>query len=106
MYKGAVSPYIPPEITADGFYGEDGFGDLEWPTEPDISIIKTEPAPVVIGSLVTQNPGEIVVIGLGPTTNIALATKLYPSFAKDVKSVYLMGGNFKGSTKYFFIKTW
>lgn len=48
-----------------------------------------------MGRLVSENPDQIIVIGLAPCTNIALATKLYTNFAKDVKGVYLMGGNYK-----------
>lgn len=33
---------------------------------------------------------------LGPLTNIALAVNMCPNFVKNVKDIYIMGGNFRG----------
>ncbi|KHL02159.1 hypothetical protein LK10_13730 [Sinomonas humi] len=47
-----------------------------------------------LGRLVTCNPGQIVVVGIGPLTNIALAVETYPRFARDVAGIVVMGGAF------------
>lgn len=65
-----------------------------------MSILKSEIAAVALGKLITENPGNITIICLGPLTNIALAIKLFPTFMDDVKEIYLMGGNHLGIT-YF-----
>lgn len=43
---------------------------------------------------VNQNPGEIEVIAIGPLSNIATAIMQAPNFAKNVKHLWIMGGDF------------
>jgi purine nucleosidase len=44
---------------------------------------------------VGNNPGEIDVVAIGPLTNIAKAIELDPTFARNVKHLWVMGGEFK-----------
>lgn len=48
-----------------------------------------------------KHPKDISLICLGPLTNIALAIKTYPEIKENIKSVFIMGGNYKG----IFIRT-
>lgn len=80
----------------DEYHGLDGFGDLAWDKPPNLSMVKMEPAAYFLGKLITKNPGKIAVIGTAPSTNIAMAAKMYPSFMTDVKSLHVMGGNYVG----------
>ena len=43
---------------------------------------------------VSKNPGEIDVVAIGPLTNIARVIESDPSFAKNVKHLWIMGGEF------------
>ncbi len=43
-------------------------------------------------SIVDMNKGKVVLITLGPLTNIAKAIKRSPSIMKGVKEIYMMGG--------------
>jgi len=43
-------------------------------------------------STVMQNPGQVTILGIGPLTNIAMAMRLEPGFAKNVKQLVIMGG--------------
>lgn len=43
-----------------------------------------------------QRPHQISLVCLGPLTNIALALKTYPEIKKNIRDVFIMGGNFKG----------
>jgi purine nucleosidase len=43
---------------------------------------------------VNQNPGQIEVIAIGPLSNIATAIMQAPNFAKNVKHLWIMGGDF------------
>jgi inosine-uridine nucleoside N-ribohydrolase len=45
-----------------------------------------------IVSTVMQNPGQITILALGPLTNLAMAMRLEPAFAKNVKQLVIMGG--------------
>jgi len=44
---------------------------------------------------VAKNPGEIEVVAIGPLTNIAKAIELDPTFARNVKHLWVMGGEFE-----------
>lgn len=44
---------------------------------------------------VKKYPGEITIIAVGPLTNIALAIKKDPDFAKNVKEIIFMGATFE-----------
>jgi len=41
--------------------------------------------------------GAVTLLCLGPLTNIALAIKMDPSFCKNVKEIFIMGGNMEGN---------
>lgn len=41
---------------------------------------------------VNANPGEITIIAIGPLTNVAMAIRSDPTFAKNVKKIAIMGG--------------
>lgn len=71
-------------------------GDLEYETEPNLSIIKKEPAIVAIHDIVTKNPKEITLVCLGPLTNAALAVKVYHDLGSNIKDMLIMGGNYLG----------
>jgi purine nucleosidase len=44
---------------------------------------------------VANNPGEIDVVAIGPLTNIAKAIELDQTFARNVKHLWVMGGEFE-----------
>ncbi|GAA3212323.1 nucleoside hydrolase [Nonomuraea helvata] len=45
---------------------------------------------------VTRAPGQVDVVAVGPLTNIANAVTASPSFARDVRHLWIMGGRFDG----------
>lgn len=73
--------------------------DFDYDTEPDLSIIKSEPSPLALYKIVKRYPGEVDLICLAPLTNIAIATRIYDDFMDLVKSVNIMGGNYKGKVQ-------
>jgi inosine-uridine nucleoside N-ribohydrolase len=62
----------------------------------------TKPLPEVAAEFMVQEvrryPGEVSIVGLGPFTNIALASKLDESFAANAKELLIMGGSFNPSS--------
>ncbi|OXU30884.1 hypothetical protein TSAR_002605 [Trichomalopsis sarcophagae] len=96
VHKGADSALLSTEnarvAVSHGFHGSDGFGDV-YTDKPDISKLKDEHAVCALHRITSQYPGEVTVLGLGPLTNIALAIKMYPDFASNVKKYLVMGGN-------------
>lgn len=92
VYKGSAKELISTPML-DQFHGKDGLSDLEWATEPDLSLIKKEHAVNKMYELVKERPKEVSIICLGPMTNLAIALRMFPDMAADVKDVSIMGGN-------------
>lgn len=80
-YEGPV-PYV---------HGADGQGDVNLPL-PVGKPLAASAAEFIIDQVMSQ-PGEITLVPVGPLTNIALALRLEPRIAKNVREVVLMGGN-------------
>lgn len=77
-------------------HGVNGLNDVKFDDEPDQTPIQTEVAADAIRRLAKENSGDLVIITLGPLTNLALALKTEPNVAKDIKELYIMGGNTTG----------
>ncbi|MFC5828200.1 nucleoside hydrolase [Nonomuraea insulae] len=63
---------------------------------PDLSSEKADEGDAVayLVDQVTSAPGEVDVVAVGPLTNIARAVTAAPSFARDVRHLWIMGGRF------------
>ncbi|MFD6095797.1 nucleoside hydrolase [Nocardiopsis flavescens] len=55
---------------------------------------EAEPAVEWMTRTVAARPGEVDVLAVGPLTNIALALEADPSFAENVRTLWVMGGAF------------
>lgn len=55
-------------------------------------------AAVEIVAAAAQAPGELVVVAIGPLTNLALAFRLEPRTAERLAGIVVMGGVFSGTT--------
>lgn len=99
IYKGSPLPLMKKyHYHGPGtFFGQDGFGEVldnDVFKQPNMSdVFGKEHAAVMMAKLVEENPGEVIIVALGPLTNIALALTLNPNFAQQVKELHLMGGS-------------
>jgi len=89
VYAGAGRPLIREAVYAHDFHGPDGMGGQGYP-EPPLSP-RNEHAIDAIIDTVARNPG-IVLVTLGPLTNIALALAKAPWLADNVSRCVVMGG--------------
>lgn len=80
----------------DNFYGEDGFGDFEFPEPPSEDIIQSAHGIIALAELVKLCPGKFSLIALGPLTNIAHASRLNPNFIRDLDEIFILGGSVEG----------
>ncbi|WP_022867429.1 nucleoside hydrolase [Schaalia vaccimaxillae] len=48
---------------------------------------------------VVEHPGQIDVLAVGPLTNIAQAMRLDSSFARSIRNLYIMGGDFRSESR-------
>ncbi|KAI6240237.1 Uridine nucleosidase 1 [Aphelenchoides fujianensis] len=101
IFKGAKGPLIGGiNTTADSlaFFGFDGISDLpdnfpqSLPSDLEAFDHSVHAATGLIRMFGAQ-PGELTLVAIGPLTNIALALKLEPEFAKWPKKLVLTGGN-------------
>lgn len=89
--QGAARPLIHP-LSHKGkeVHGDDGMGNTN-PPPPKGKLLELSAAEFIVKS-VTEQPGEITLVPVGPLTNIALALQLEPRLPKLVKGVVIMGG--------------
>lgn len=89
--KGAALPLVVPLYVADFVHGEDALGNTNLPP-PSGSPVDV-PAAQFIVETVMGSPGEITLMPIGPLTNLALALRLEPQIAENVREVIMMGGS-------------
>jgi inosine-uridine nucleoside N-ribohydrolase len=90
---GAQKPLVQKLVTAES-HGGNGLANLTLP--PARSAADPRFAPDLIIELVHRYPHEIILVPVGPLTNVALALCKDPSIAGLVKEVVLMGGAISG----------
>ncbi|CAL5422158.1 unnamed protein product [Camellia sinensis] len=73
-------------------HGSDGLGNTNLPPPKSKKIEKT--ASEFLVDMVSEYPGQVSILALGPLTNLALAVKKDLSFASKVRRVVILGGSF------------
>ncbi|WP_147102810.1 nucleoside hydrolase [Nesterenkonia populi] len=72
-------------------HGENGVGGVQLPN-PTGTAGDGEPAPSYLVRTVRENPGRVVIIAVGPLTNLAIALSMDPGIAELVAEIVIMGG--------------
>ena len=89
VYSGADKPLRRAHQSATWFHGRDGLGDHNYPP-PRQSPGKLHAVDALIEAI-EANPG-LVVVTLGPLTNVALALEKRPAIAAKIGRCVVMGG--------------
>ena len=89
VFVGAEKPLKRAHASADWFHGRDGLGDHGYPV-PRRAPEKLSAIDAII-STIESHPG-LVLVTLGPLTNIALALQKQPAIAAKVSRCVVMGG--------------
>jgi purine nucleosidase len=89
VFMGAEKPMNRPHQSAHWFHGRDGLGDHGYP--PPKRAPEKQRATEAIISTIESNPG-LVLVTLGPLTNIALALQRNPAVAGKISRCVIMGG--------------
>lgn len=89
VYIGAEKPLLRKHQNATWFHGSDGLGEHGYPP-PRRSPERMHAVDAIIQTT-DANPG-LVIITLGPLTNVALALAKKPSIAANVGRCVIMGG--------------
>ena len=72
-------------------HGEDGFGNINMPL-PSQKKENKKASQFIIDSI-NANQGEIIIVAVGPLTNLAKAVTIDPSISQKAKGIILMGGS-------------
>lgn len=90
VFRGASRPLVVEYVDAALVHGGNGLGGAELPDalaeEADLT------APEAIIAMAEEFAGELVLVAVGPYTNIAMALSLRPDLPQLVRRLVLMGG--------------
>ena len=89
VFQGAEQPLKRSHTSASWFHGRDGLGDHAYP--PPRRAPERQSARDAIIDTIKAHPG-LVLVTLGPLTNIALALQKKPGIAANVSRCVVMGG--------------
>jgi inosine-uridine nucleoside N-ribohydrolase len=90
VHRGASRPLARPHRDASYFHDEGGLGGARLPKST--RSIGADKGPAALIRLVRQRPGELILVALGPLTNLAIALNVEPELPELLKSVVVMGG--------------
>ena len=91
VFAGCASPLLHPARDAAYVHGRDGFGDTDYAKASKQA--ESEHAALAILRLSHEHAGRLLLVALGPLTNIALALKLDPTLPSRVGRFVVMGGS-------------
>lgn len=90
VFAGCAAPLLHPAVDAAHVHGSDGFGDAGLPAAPGRQA--DEHAALAILRLSHEHAGRLLLVALGPLTNLALALRLDPTLPERVARLVVMGG--------------
>ncbi|HZH42789.1 MAG TPA: nucleoside hydrolase [Lysobacter sp.] len=94
VFAGCEAPLLHPARDAAYVHGRDGFGDTGY-AAPARSA-QAEHAALAILRLSHEYAGRLLLVALGPLTNLAVALKLDPTLPQRVARLVVMGGAVTG----------
>ena len=94
VFAGTPVPLLHPSPDAGYVHGQDGFGDVGYPLPAGQA--ESEHAALAILRLSHEYSGRLLLVALGPLTNIALALKLDPTLPQRIARFVVMGGAVTG----------
>ncbi|TZF90072.1 nucleoside hydrolase [Cognatilysobacter lacus] len=94
VFAGCASPLLHPARDAAYVHGRDGFGDTAYAKATRQP--QAEHAALAILRLSHEHAGQLLLVALGPLTNVALALKLDPTLPSRVARFVVMGGAITG----------
>ena len=91
VFAGADAPLVHPAADAAYVHGRDGFGDTGYAKAARAA--EAEHAALAILRLSHEHAGRLLLVALGPLTNLALALKLDPTLPQRVARFVVMGAS-------------
>ena len=94
VFAGCPVPLLHSAQDAAYVHGQDGFGDTGH--APAQRAAQGEHAALAIIRIAKENPGCLLLVTLGPLTNLALAVRLDPDLPSRIGRLVVMGGAVTG----------
>ena len=94
VFAGCPQPMLHAAPDAADVHGADGFGDTGY--APAERRAEAEHAAQAIIRLSHAHAGQLLLVALGPLTNLALALKLDPTLPARIQRLVVMGGAVNG----------
>lgn len=94
VYAGCAAPLLHSAIDAAYVHGQDGLGDVGH--TPSLRAAEAEHAALAILRLSHQYTGRLLLVALGPLTNLAVALQLDPTLPSRIARLVVMGGAVTG----------
>lgn len=94
VHAGCPVPLLHPAEDAGYVHGGDGFGDTGY--TPARRAAEAEHAALAIIRLAREHSGRLLLVTLGPLTNLALALRLDPDLPARIGRLVVMGGAVTG----------
>ncbi len=90
VHSGADAPLAGASRDATHVHGKTGFGGVELPA-PERTVASGD----AVGFLIDQSRGnaDLWIVAIGPLTNIAIAIRKDPDFARRIAGLSIMGGS-------------
>ncbi len=88
--RGSEFPLVQPLLASDYVHGESGIGNSKL-LEPKAKPVSQHAVDYLIERVLAE-PNEISIFPIAPMTNIAMAIRKEPRFARSVKELVIMGG--------------
>lgn len=98
IYRGSKDALVYTR-EPDDYFGKDGLGDTN-ESLPEFVSEHSDIAALALIELSKTHEGDLVIVALGPVTNIALAIKLDPKFIGRLKQLYLGAGHLHREIEY------
>lgn len=92
VHRGASRPLVRPHRDAAYFHDASGLGGAKLAASARDEGADRGPAAMI--RLARQRPGELILVCLGPLTNLAIAINVEPGIVDLLRGVVVMGGAF------------
>lgn len=92
VHRGASRPLVRTHVDAAYWHDENGLGGAQLPPSP--ATVGADRGPAAIIRLAKQHPGAIILVCVGPLTNLAIALNVEPELLDLLAGLVIMGGAF------------
>ncbi|MGL4382888.1 MAG: nucleoside hydrolase, partial [Bacilli bacterium] len=94
VVQGSNQPLIAKPVYAKHVHGSNGINDYQYKNQVSLKDISKNFL-LEMYQTIKSNENEIILVTLGPLTNIAMLFMEYPQVITMIKEIYIMGGGIK-----------